>query len=66
MLGTHFYEMQEVELKRRFNESPSHLKRGEAISLAQKLNLKPSTIHRWFYNQRLKSRNKSCGVNQGK
>ena len=66
MLGNHFYELQEVELKRRFNESPSHLKRGEATSLAKKLNLKPATIHQWFHKQRLKSRDKTSGVSRGK
>ena len=65
MLRTPMYEMQEVELKRRFNESP-HLKWGEAVSLAKKLNLKPSSISKWFSIQRLKSKNVTCGVNQGK
>ena len=65
LLGNRFYEMQEVELKRRFNKSP-RLKRGEALSLAKKLNLKPNTIYNWFYAQRLKSKNKTCGVNRGK
>ena len=63
-LGTHLYEMQEVELKRRFNESP-HLKSGEVLSLAKKLNLRPNTINKWFYAQRLKPRNKTCEVNGG-
>ena len=65
MLSTHIYEMQEVELKKRFNEGPSHLKRGEAISLAKKLNLKLSAVHKWFHKQRLKSK-ETCGVNRGK
>ena len=64
MLGIHIDEMQEVELKRRFNESPC-LKRGEALSLAKKLNLKPNAVLKWFFIQRLKSKNKACGVNQG-
>ena len=65
MLGNHLYEMQEVELKKRFNESP-HLKRGEALSLAKKLNLDRNTIYKWFCAQRLKSKNKTHGVNRGK
>ena len=65
MLGARFYEMQEVELKKRFNKSP-RLKRGETLSLAKKLNLKPSTVYKWFYLQRLKSKNKTRGANRGK
>ena len=65
MLGNHLYEMQEVELKKRFNESP-YIKRGERLSLAKKLNLDPNTIYKWFYTQRLKSKNKTRGVNRGK
>ena len=64
LLGNRLYEMQEVELKRRFNENP-HLKRGEGLSLAKKLNLKPTTIHKWFHRQRLKSKSKTYGVNRG-
>ena len=64
-LGKHFYDVQKVELKRRFNESP-YLKCGEALSLAMKLNLKPNTVSQWFYKQRLKSKNKTRGVNRGK
>ena len=65
MLRNHLNEMQEVELKKRFSRSP-YLKRGEALSLAKKLNLDQNTICQWFYAQRFKSKNKTRGVNQGK
>ena len=63
-LGRHLYEMQEIELKKRFCESP-YLKPNEASSLAKKLNMKRNTVYKWFYTQRLKSENKAFGVNRG-
>ena len=64
MLSNHLSEMQEVELKKRFNESP-YMSSSERSSLAVKLNLSPKIIYKWFYTQCLKSKNKTCGVNRG-
>ena len=62
--GHRLHESQRTQLKRRFEKS-IYLKRGEALSLAKKLNMKPKAVLNWFYQQRLKPKNKTNEEKQG-